>query len=348
MIGDEKAGLHSFRHRHYLPFDAFTSIPPAEKGEKEEKRFLKCAYNTSDKGGFRSPWTNRFYLIKKSASGIDIDIYEKPIPPQEQDVRDMEAAANEVWEAYTHLYYGKDGVGSVYLKPREKTGTFEGLFGVHKRTSDNGTWDSVHLVTVDEPNEEEATCSYRVESAVVMSLCPYENSAISSSLTKDTVKTCNIRFSGVTGSHLENIGTMIEDIEIDFRSRMERVDIPKTMDVVESIYRKTMVGSAVHLIKERTSMASGNAGAGMIGEIANMAQKKRSSAVMAAMELSEKMRETNEKVAVEKDVSGGMLADFKKNLKVAAPKPKPRVDSTPTPEFLSFRDKLKKTGSKKT
>eukprot|EP00980_Cylindrotheca_fusiformis_P002826 scaffold672_cov126-Cylindrotheca_fusiformis.AAC.27 len=347
LIGDDKAALNSFRHKHLLPLDAFTSIPPAEKGEKEEKRFLKSAYNTSERGGFRSPWTNRYYLIKKSASGIDIDIYEKPVPPQEQDVRAIEGAANEVWEAYTHLYYGPDAIGSVFLKPREKTGTFEGFFGIHKRTDDNGTWDSVHLVQVDEPNEEEATCTYRVESAVVMSLSPYEKATISSSLTNDTIKTCNIRFSGVTGSHLENIGTIIEDIEIDFRSRMERVDIPRTMDVVESIYRKTMVGSAVHLIKERTSMSSGNAGAGMIGEIASMAQKKRSSAVMAAMELSEKMRENNEKVAVEKDVSGGMLADFKKTLKVAAPKPQPRVESNPTPEFMNFRDKLKKTGNKK-
>jgi capping protein beta len=347
LIGDDKAALHSFRHKQWLPLEPFTSIPPAEEGETEEKPFLKCAYTTSEKGGFRSPWTNRFYLVKKSASGIDIDIYEKPVPPQEQDVRDIESAANEVWAAYTHLYYGKDAVGSVFLKPRDKTGTFEGLFGVHKRTSDNGIWDSVHLVQVDEPNEEEATCTYRVDSAVVMSLCPYEKSTISSSLTKETVKTCNIRFTGVTGSHLENIGTIIEDIEIDFRSRMERVAIPKTMDVVESIYRKTMVGSAVHLIKERTSMASGNVGASMIGEIVSAAQKKRSSAVMAAMELSEKKRENNEKVAVEKDATGGMLFDFKKTLKVTAPKPKPDVGSTPTPEFLNFRNQLKKTGSRK-
>jgi hypothetical protein len=348
LIGDDKAALHSFRHKHWLPFEPFTSIPPAEEGEAEEKPFLKCAYTAAEKGSFRSPWTHRFYLVKKSSTGIDIDIYEKPVPPQEQDVRDIESAANEVWAAYTHLYYGKDAVGSVFLKPRDKTGTFEGLFGVHKRTDDNGTWDSVHLVQVDEPNEEEATCTYRVDSAVVMSLCPYEKSTISSSLTKETVKTCNIRFSGVTGSHLENIGTIIEDIEIDFRSRMERVAIPRTMDVVESIYRKTMVGSAVHLIHERTSMASGNVGASMIGEIASMALKKRSGTAAAAMELSEKMREKNEKkVAEEKDMSGGVMLDFKNTLKKAAPKQKPHMDATPTPEFLNFRDSLKKTGSRK-
>jgi hypothetical protein len=69
---------------------------------------------------------------------------------------------------------------------------------------------------------------------------------------------------------------------------------------------------------------------------------------MAAMQKNEKLREKNEKVAVDKDTTGEILTDFKKNLKVAAPKPTPVVvGGTPTPEFLSFRDKLKKTGAKR-
>ncbi|CAJ1950862.1 unnamed protein product [Cylindrotheca closterium] len=348
LIGNDKATLQAFRHKNILPFDPFTTVPPPEKGEKVEKPFLNCSYNRAEKGGYRSPWTGRYYLINKTASEIDISIYEKPVPQQEEDLRHLENIANEVWEAYTHLYYGHGGIGSVYMKPLDKGG-FEGLFGVHKRTEENGAWDSVHLVKVDEPDMLEGTCTYRVESAVVMSLSPANDQAtISSSLTKDTVKTCNIRHNHMNGSHLENIGTILEDVEIDFRSRMERVDIPKTMDVVESIYRKQMVGSAVHLIKERTSMTSiSNAGAGMISEIANMANKKRSSAVMAAMKRNEKLRENNEKVAVDKDTRGDILNDFKNNLKVAAPVPTPvQVGGTPTPEFLNFRDKLKKRESK--
>ncbi|KAL3931849.1 MAG: hypothetical protein SGBAC_011118 [Bacillariaceae sp.] len=351
LIDDDKAALQTFHYKNLLPFDPFTSVPPPEKGEKAEKPFLNSSYNRSDKGGYRSPWTGRYYLINKSASGIDIDIYEKPVPPQEEDVRHLESIANEVWEAYTHLYYGAGAIGSVYMKPLDKGG-FEGLFGVHKRSTteegQNGGWDSMHLVKVDEPDLAEGTCTYKVESSVVMSLSPYDQATISSSLSKDTVKTCNIRHSGVNGSHLENIGTILEDVEIDFRSRMERVDIPKTMDVVESIYRKQMVGSAVHLIKERTSMASGNAGAGMIGEIADMAKKKRSSAVMAAMELNEKLRGNNEKLGVgDNATAGDLLTGFKNNLKVSAPKSTLGVNPTPTPEFLNFRDKLNKRESKR-
>ena len=152
----------------------------------------------------------------------------------------------------------------------------------------------------------------------------------------------SVRHSGMNGSHLENIGTIVEDIEIDFRSRMERVDIPKTMDVVESIYRKQMVGSAVHLIKERVAAVGAGGGAGMISEIADMAKKKRSSAVLAAMQLNEKMRENNEKVQVDKNAGGDVLNEFKNNLKVSAPKSTPGAAARPTPEFLNFRDKLKK------
>ena len=123
---------------------------------------------------------------------------------------------------------------------------------------------------------------------------------------------------------------------------MERVDIPKTMDVVESIYRKQMVGSAVHLIKERVAAVGAGGGAGMISEIADMAKKKRSSAVLAAMQLNEKMRENNEKVQVDKNAGGDVLNEFKNNLKVSARKSTPGAAAQPTPEFLNFRDKLKK------
>ena len=350
LIENDKTALNSFRQKHWLPLETFTSIPEAEKGEKPEKPFLKCSFNGEGKNAFRSPWTNRYYMMRTSDTGIDIDIYEKPVPPQEQDIRDMEGAANEVWEAYMHLYYGRDAIGSVYLKPSRDKFSFEGFFGVSKKTPDDGTWNSVHLVQVEEPNEEEATCTYRVESAVVMSLCPYEKATVSSSLTKETVKTLNIRFSGVSSSHLENIGTILEQVEIDFRSRMERVDIPKSMEVVESIYRKQMVGSTVHLIRERTSMSVSNATGGLVGDIASMALKKREAgggenAFLAAAQRTEKEREAKEKAAAasQEDTSKNLL-EFKSNLKSAAPKPKPHADSTPTPEFMNFRSKLKKTG----
>lgn len=288
-------------------------------------------------------------MPRTTNTGIDMDIFEKSVSPQEQDVRDMEGAANEVWEAYTHLYYGAGAIGSVYFKPGRDKFAFEGFFGVHKRTADNGSWNSVHLVQVEEPNETEATCTYRVESAVVMSLCPYEKATVSSSLTKETVKTCKVRLKGVSSSHLENIGTILEQVEIDFRSRMERVDIPKSMEVVESIYRKQMVGSTVHLIKERNSVAVSNATGGLVGDIASLALKKRqaggANAFLAAAQQTEKRREAKEKAAAaaQEDTSSDM-ASLKSSLKSSVPRQNTYQDSTPTPEFMNFRSKLKKTG----
>jgi hypothetical protein len=120
----------------------------------------------------------------------DIRIYERECPPEEQDVRDLEGAANEVWEAYVHLYYGKDAIRSVYLKPTASASSngngggsscssFEGFFGVQKTDgtgngngNGNGSWDSVHLVKVEEPNQKDKTCEYHMSNRPFP--CPWD------------------------------------------------------------------------------------------------------------------------------------------------------------------------------
>jgi len=80
-------------------------------------------------------------MPRTTNTGIDMDIFEKSVSPQEQDVRDMEGAANEVWEAYTHLYYGAGAIGSVYFKPGRDKFAFEGfLVSINERqTMEVGT-----------------------------------------------------------------------------------------------------------------------------------------------------------------------------------------------------------------
>jgi hypothetical protein len=306
------------RAKHLLPFDAFDDIPESspsdESGDKEEKPFLWCPHNQHETA-FRSPWTNFYYSVETSNGVEDIRIYERECPPEEQDVRDLEGAANEVWESYVQLYYGKEAIGSVYLKPRgggdggtttttsngsgggggSSTSSFEGLFGVQKAAGGTGSWDSVHLVKVEEPNAQDKTCEYHVESAVSMSLGLGNNnkksnskSDISATLTKDTTKTLSVRYSHgrlSLASHLENLGKIMEDVEIDFRSKLERVHLPSAMEVMQSIYRKPHTSGTAHLMncggggigdndighQHATGMG---VGAGMIGEIASKAKAK--------------------------------------------------------------------------
>ena len=335
--------------KHCLPFETFDDIP--DNTTEEEKPFLKCAYNTSELKAYRSPWTNRYYKQGGEAS------FKRDLSPEEKSLRQIEHAANEVWDAYTSLYYGHEAVGSAYLKLIDK-GSFEGIFGVHKRTEDAGSWDSVHLVYVDQPNEQEKTCVYKVESAVVCTVTPYNKTTVSSSLTKETTKTCNVRFSGLTGSHLENLGLIMEQVEIDFRSKMERVDMPKTLEVIESIYRTHRPSVTAQLMMggngngggpETPRMNTGmGVGAGMIGEIANMAKKKQNMAGMGGpnpfMEAMQKnLKEREAKKETKEDTFD--VKDVLKRTSAHKPAPLPKPEVT-TPEFLDFRKNLKKTGRK--
>jgi hypothetical protein len=341
--------LKGFRAKQHLPFVAFENVPESEVGEVEEKPFLQCHYNEAEKA-YRSPWTNRYYKTVVVGDEEEIDVYEKETPEDEKKVRDVEYAANEVWDAYTNLYYGREAVGSTFLRKRGDTGGFEGMFGIHKHTEQDGSWDSVHLVQVDQPNEKDKTCDYRVESAVMCSVAPYKKTSVSCSFTKETVKTCKVRFSGLTGSHLENLGLIMEQVEIDFRSKMERVDMPKTLEVIESIYRKQKASATAHLMGGgEPAMPTGmGVGAGMIGEIASMAKAKKGAGganpFMDAMQKNLKAREA--KKNKDGNDGGEGFLDMKKTLKSGGTKPpQPKVQSA-SPEFMDFRKNLKKAGKK--
>lgn len=375
-----------------------------------------------DKDTFRSPFTNRLFTLKKSKKGA----YEivKVAPPSNassadvsaRELRNLELAANEVWDAYVKLYYGPEGVGSAFLRSRSASASitaFEGTFGVHKSSPGNGEWDSVHLVRVDEPNKN-GQCSYKVESAVVMILSPYEGTSISSSLNKETARTLNIRPSNVAGSHWENIGKIIEDVEIDFRSRLERVDVPRSLEIMDSAYKTSRDSVSAAMItgideSEEPMMATGmGVGSAMIDEIADKAKQKQAEGNAFLDKMKAQQKAKDEQMKAINEPSNDQYSDLKKSLKKAPASPAPTeamkslkkdnnspgyadlraslknsalsprltpkspippaspefatgkaglrkskvpaklpfTPSSPTPEFLDFRSKLKKSGAK--
>jgi len=81
-------------------------------------------------------------------------------------------------------------------------------------------------------------------------------------------------------SHLQNIGTLIEKIETELRSKIERVDIPKTCEAIQGMYRSDGTNnetSASHLLPGRNmhQHATGmGVGACLIGEISSKAKAK--------------------------------------------------------------------------
>lgn len=208
--------------RHLLPFTVM------DLEDEDERPFLVCRYNTiGDK--HRSPWTNHLH---PKANGDE--------PGEPDELRHLEATVNDVWDAYKGLYYGREAVGSVYLLDSDK-GSFQGLFGISKK-GPSGSWNSLHIVHVDEP--EENTCNYRVESSVLVILEPDTNSGesphleVSATLSKEVSKTCKVKQAMMAASHIENLGTLIEANEIDLRSSLERVYIPKTLEIMDGIQKK--------------------------------------------------------------------------------------------------------------
>lgn len=234
LAGDHDAEVvDALKERLQLPF----GIEEQEEDEAEagEKRFLKCPYNKrGDK--YRSPWTNLTYPGKQKVQLSS---------PEDEEVRFMEECANDVWESYTSLYYGSEAVGSVFLS-KYPIGVFQGLFGIRKDCP-TGSWNSAHLVQVEKPTDggKQLFCTYHVQSTVVIALNtgasenPNNKVQISASVARNTTQTHKVSKVFMKSNHIENIGTIIEDIEIDIRSSFERVHIPRTQEMVDAIQRET-------------------------------------------------------------------------------------------------------------
>lgn len=110
--------------------------------------------------------------------------------------------------------------------------------------------------------------------------------------TKDTTKVCKLQMTKTQAqskaipiaSHIQNIGTLLEKIEADFRSKLERVDAPKCVEVLQSMYRSSLSpglklssnssGDAGMVSKLGGHATGMGVGKGLIGEIALKAKAK--------------------------------------------------------------------------
>lgn len=109
--------------------------------------------------------------------------------------------------------------------------------------------------------------------------------------TKDTSKVCKLQLTKKqpkaipVASHIQNIGTMLEKIEADFRSKLERVDAPKCVEVLQSMYRSSLSpglklpnsssDGTTSMVSKLGGHATGmGVGKGLIGEIALKAKAK--------------------------------------------------------------------------
>mmetsp|Transcript_12345 Transcript_12345/g.34216 ORF Transcript_12345/g.34216 Transcript_12345/m.34216 type:complete len:276 (+) Transcript_12345:57-884(+) len=200
--------------------------------DDEEKPFIMCPSNRVAPGEYRSPWSNKVFKAdgKEGTSKTN---------QNDKSLLEIETKFNNVWAAYARLYYGSEAVSSVYLGETESK-QFLGVFCIHK-SCDEGLWNGYHIVQMDDPKE--GSCRYHVSSTVLAVVNPEHelkdtSVEFSSFLTKQTSKVMKIEKFSMDEYHLQNIGSLVEANEIDIRTQLEQVHMPKTKEVMDTIQKE--------------------------------------------------------------------------------------------------------------
>ncbi|ETW01449.1 hypothetical protein H310_06963 [Aphanomyces invadans] len=196
--------------------------------------FLLCDYNR-DGDSHRSPWTNAYFPPIEDGEGF--------VPSD--NLRQLEIQANELFDVYREMYY-QGGVSSVYMWDLEPG--FAACILIkkdvhHQRFVEEGGWNSIHVLEVHEKNDKEAV--YTLTSTVLLTMNVSRRQELGhlnldANLTRQTERT--MKFDSQT-AHLSNMGRLVEDMEIDIRSNLDRVYISKTREVLNGM-RKLQHGVA--------------------------------------------------------------------------------------------------------
>ncbi|GAA5883140.1 hypothetical protein JCM16303_006110 [Sporobolomyces ruberrimus] len=242
--------------------------------ENGGKDYLICDYNR-DGDSYRSPWTNRYTP----------PLSDGTVPST--GLRKLEVAMNEAFDVYRDLYY-EGGVSSVYLWDTDEGG-FAGVVLIKKTTDGNqseASWDSVHVFesssSPSSTSSSSRTCSYKLTSTVMLYMSKPITSTSSSSTTTSSSATQggDVNLGGsmtrqheatapldpsstasLARSHIENLGKLVEDMEIKLRNLLSEVYFSKTKDILgnlrssngfgEQNKQRALQGELVGLLKGR-------------------------------------------------------------------------------------------------
>lgn len=116
-VADEKLSV--------LPYKIGVDTSGSSSMNCAGKKFILSAYNQDvESGMYRSPWSNSYFPSSEGAGGVTLP----HISNNNNRLRSLEVYANEMFDIYRALYYGKGKVGeeesisSVYLWERGDSG----------------------------------------------------------------------------------------------------------------------------------------------------------------------------------------------------------------------------------
>mmetsp|Transcript_20461 Transcript_20461/g.29960 ORF Transcript_20461/g.29960 Transcript_20461/m.29960 type:complete len:318 (-) Transcript_20461:38-991(-) len=276
LLGQDAEAIEDLFQRVDCPLKYTVDNSDIGKGRK----YIQSDHNR-DGDSYRSPWSNAYY---PPLLGVDNDNAFKP----SRQLRKLEQHINEVFDSYRQSYYGNasESVSSVYLWNKEDGSIdagFAGCFLIKKDIDDRaanndgsrlqcGYWNSIHVVDVNNLSGNKA--KYELHTTVLLSIDIDTTSAdaksnatnkitIGGSLTKQVEK---ILPCANEASHIANIGKMIEDAEIDMRSKMDGLYIQKTREVMDAIRCEKVTTSKYGLM---AAMMGGRTGAVAVNEMSD-------------------------------------------------------------------------------
>lgn len=235
LLSHEKDALDTLNSQVICPLrDAIDS--------STSKSYVICEYNQHGTS-HRSPFSNEYFPALNENE-------HAPVPSSE--LRAMEILANDVFESYAHLYYGRDVVTSVYCWNKDSSNNnsnieneFSACFLVKKTVNEDdfdGVWNSSHLVHVSILSKDQA--KYEVKSTVLLSItngAPTNQHPVNDSssiktggfLSKQVEKVCS--YKNDSKNHVSNIGHIIEEVETELRSSSDSLYIQKNKEITNSI-----------------------------------------------------------------------------------------------------------------
>lgn len=203
-----------------------------KKDTIKNQEFVMCDYNR-DGDSFRSPWSNTYFPPMDDGFQPDARL------------RAMEVEANKIFDIYRKQYF-EGGYSSVYFFDTEAKDdkSFGACFLIHKDVAkdkgmDKGWWDSIHVFEVMGDVSKKGSFTYKLTTTVMVSLGFKEPQKVgdvdlSGSMTKQAEKKMAVDDSaGLT--HIANLGTMLEDMELSIRNAIEGIYIQKTREVVNGM-----------------------------------------------------------------------------------------------------------------
>jgi capping protein beta len=206
-----------------------------EKDSKTGKTFVKCDYNR-DGNSYRSPWSNLYHPEVPDAYF--------PTPA----LLELETQANGLFDIYRKMYFDQGSHSSVYFfdTDEENKDSFGACWLIHKDVPQKGSlksgwWDSIHVFEVVPDTKKAGNFVYRLTTTVMIAMIVGDEGThkigradLSGNMTKQSEESRQLG-----GGHVQNMGEMLEQMELRIRNGIEGIYIQKTREVINGMRSAT-------------------------------------------------------------------------------------------------------------